>query len=283
MAVTTSHPTKISYDDAIANPLIRNSMRKTIESYFRAGAWKVVPRLSSDFDHNNRWVHKPIYGVSSEVPCQRPEVLDYKSRITPQGFRFRPGIDFDPDEVSADTPHLQTIMLGLALEVNFNLHVIHADADNCFNAYSKLPEDTRITLKTPKGMTLPPGHTLLLVNAIQGSPQAGRIWQDLANEFLVKDLGFQQSVIDPCYYWTRQNGSFTQIIRLVDDFRIGAVNQTDAEILYEKLSSKWNFKRQINKPWCGMHFVHDREVGTLTISIKKELELLLERSGIALD
>jgi hypothetical protein len=51
-------------------------------------------------------------------------------------------------------------------------------------------------------------------------------------------------------------------------------------MLYEKLSSKWKFKRQINKPWCGMHIVHDREAGTQTISMKQELELLLERFGM---
>jgi hypothetical protein len=206
--------------------------------------------------------------------------VNYKSRITPQGFRFRPGVDYDPAEVTADTPHMQTVMLGLAIEVNLNLHVIHADADNCFNAYSKLPDDARITLKTPKGMNLPPGQTLLLVNAIQGSPQAGRIWQDLANEFLLTALHFSQSAIDPCYYWQRAQGSFVQVIRLVDDFRIGAEDLAVAENIYAQLAAKWNFKRQINKPWCGMFIVHDRENGTLTISMKQELETMLERFGM---
>jgi hypothetical protein len=175
---------------------------------------------------------------------------------------------------------MQTIMLGLAIEVNLNLHVIHADADNCFNAYSKLPDDARITLKTPQGMQIPPGQTLLLVNAIQGSPQAGRIWQDLANDFLLNELGFRQSAIDACYYWSRIDGGYVQIIRLVDDFRISAQDPAVAESIYDKLATKWNFKRQINKPWCRMHIVHDHEHGTLTISMKQELELMLERFGM---
>jgi hypothetical protein len=47
--------------------------------------------------------------------------LDYylrtKSRICPQGFRFRPGIEFDPDKVASYAPHLQTIIIGLQFEV----------------------------------------------------------------------------------------------------------------------------------------------------------------------
>jgi hypothetical protein len=165
MAVKLSQPNRISYETAIADPIIQTSMRETIQSYFKAGAWKVVPRLPSDFDINCRWVHKPRYGGPMEVNSL-PSMVGCQSRITPQGFRFRPGVDFDPAEVSADTPHMQTIMIGLAIEVNLNLHVLHADADNCFNAYSKLPDNARITLKTPKGMVQLPPRTFMPVNAI---------------------------------------------------------------------------------------------------------------------
>jgi hypothetical protein len=280
MAVKLSQPNRISYEAAVAEPIIRSSMRHTIQSYFRAGAWKVVPRLPSDFDINTRWVHKPQYGGPMQTSSVPIRMIGCKSRITPQGFRFRPGVDYDPTEVSAETPHMQTIMIGLALEVNLNLHVIHADADNCFNAYSKLPDNTRITLKTPRGMQLPPGQTLMLVNAIQGSPQAGRLWQNLANEFLLKQLGFSQSIMDPCYYWKRDEKGFAQIIRLVDDFRIDTEDLATTEGIYDQLAAKWKFNRQINKPWCGMHIIHDHLAGTLTISMKQELELMLERFGM---
>ena len=108
MAVTMSHPNRISYDTAVSNPQIRASMKKTIISYFNAGAWKVVPKLPSDYEINTRWVHQPNYYDKFLVGAgfKDAAVLNYKSRITPQGFRFRPGVDYDPAEVSADTPHL---------------------------------------------------------------------------------------------------------------------------------------------------------------------------------
>jgi hypothetical protein len=57
-----------------------------------------------------------------------------------------------------------------------------------------------------------------MVNALQGSPQAGRIWEDRAEEFVVKKLGFRQSPVDPCYYWKWEYEDFIQAIRQTDDF-----------------------------------------------------------------
>jgi hypothetical protein len=176
---------------------------------------------------------------------------------------------------------MQTIMIGLSLEVHLNLHVIHADANNCFNANCTLDPAHRITIKTPQGMKIPAGHTLVLNNAIQGSPQASRIWQDLANDFLLQECHFRQSIIDPCYYWKRIDGKFIQIVRMTDDFRIGAEDEHHAEEVYQQLATKWKFKRQpSSKSWCGMHLTHDRIEGTLTICMRQEIDVLLERFGM---
>jgi len=72
--------------------------------------------------------------------------------------------------------------------------------------YSALPEDFRIILATPEGFSIPTGYAIRLLDELHGSPQASRIWPDKAEYFLISTLGFQESSIDPSYYW-RRDGS----------------------------------------------------------------------------
>lgn len=88
-------------------------------------------------------------------------------------------------------------------------------------------------------MTIPEGMVIKLNNTIQGSPQASRNWQDKANDYLLNNLGFNQSQCNPTYYWKWDAlDHFTQIIRLVDDFCISSDTAADAEEIFTALSTK---------------------------------------------
>jgi len=43
--------------------------------------------------------------------------LCIKSRLCSQGFRYRPNIDFGPDNIASYAPHAQRINIGLMFEV----------------------------------------------------------------------------------------------------------------------------------------------------------------------
>jgi hypothetical protein len=171
-------------------------------------------------------------------------------------------------------------MIGMQMEVQRNMFTSHLDVTNCFQMYSELPQGTRVILKTPDGFHVPPGMCIRAINALQGSPQAGRLWQDKAEAYLFT-LRFNQSKIDPSYYWRWDGECFTQIVRTTDDFRISSDSKQYLNKVCSQLMSEWKMSVQINKTWNGMEIVHDRVATTLTISMKRDLEAMLTKYGMA--
>jgi hypothetical protein len=272
-ARSISLPTAIKFSDAITDDNIRTSMAETITELYRIKAIELVPLLPSDRPIKCVWVHQNKHDAAGAY-------LRTKSRICPQGFRFRPGIEFNPDEVASYAPHVQTLMIGMQMEVQRTMYTSHLDVTNCFQMYSELPKNTRVILKTPDGFNVPPGLCIRAINALQGSPQAGRLWQDKAEAYLFS-LKFNQSKIDPSYYWRWDGECFTQIVRTTDDFRISSDNKPQLDKICSQLMSEWTMSVQINKTWNGMEIVHDRIAGTLTISLKRDLEAMLVKYGMA--
>ena len=96
-------------------------------------------------------------------------LLRIKSRLCPQGFRYRPNVDFDRDNMASYAPHVQTINIGLMFEVQRNMYTTHLDVENCFQSHCDLPLGSRILLQTPDGFNVPKGSAIRLVIA----PQSG--------------------------------------------------------------------------------------------------------------
>ena len=249
-------------------------MATTVNELYDINAIELVQLLPTDRPIKAVWVHQDKLDSAGNYLCT-------KSRICPQGFRFRPGIEFDPDEVASYAPHVQTIMIGLQFEVQRNMHTAHLDVTNCFQMYSALPVDSRIILATPEGFVVPKGKAIRLINALQGSPQASRIWQDKAETYLTSKLHFRQSSIDPSYYWRRDGECFTQILRTTDDFRISSDSPDILAKISSLMMSEWTMSVQVNKTWNGMQINHNRKDGTLYITMKRDLEAMLSKYGMS--
>ena len=266
-------PSRVKFrKDGQLDPMLRESMTLAINELYECGAIELVPRLPTDRPVKTIWVHQ-------DKRDNNGQLLRIKSRVCPQGFRFRPGTDFDPDEVSSSTPQVQTIMLGMTIEVQRGLFTEHLDAVNCFQRESNLPLDSRITIQPTDGFDIPEGFVIRMINALQGSPQAGRIWEDKANSKLLAD-GFHQSTTDPCFYHRWDGEVYTQIVRTVDDFRISSDSFNVLQEVSSNLKKQWKMTEQINKPWNGMSINHDRTSGQLTISMKQSIEDILNEFGM---
>jgi hypothetical protein len=270
---TLSMPTTVSFSEAITDPEIKSSMTTTIIDLYNIKAIELVKLQPGDRLIKSVWIHQPKHDADGRL-------IRMKSRLCPQGFRFRQGIDFDPDQVVSHAPHVQTILIGLSLEVQHRLITKHLDVTNCFQTYSELPSNSRILLQTPDGFSVPSGMAIRMINALQGSPQAGRIWEEKAEAFLLTSLGFQQSNIDPSFYWRWTGTIFTQIIRSTDDFRISSMSSEVLEDVCSKLLAKWNMTVQVNKTWNGMAINHDRDHDTLSISMKRDIEAMIIDFGM---
>jgi hypothetical protein len=266
-------PSKLAFSQASKDPAIRESMTATILELYKLNAIELVQIQPGDRLIKAIWVHQPKYDMNGKL-------LRMKSRLCPQGFRFRPGIDFDVDQVASHAPHVQTLLIGLTLEVQHNLHTRHLDVTNCFQTYSKLPPEFRLLLQTPDGFSVPQGMAIKMINALQGSPQAGRLWEEQAEAFLLTSLGFSQSTIDPSFYWLWSGPIYTQIIRSTDDFRISSMSETVLEDITSKLMKQWNMTIQVNKTWNGMALLHDRDQGTISISMRRDIEAMIIEFGM---
>jgi hypothetical protein len=273
-AATLSMPTKLSFSTAVTDPMIKEAMTNTILELYDINAIELVDLKPNDRLIKSVWIHQPKTDADGKL-------IKIKSRICPQGFRFRQGVDFDADQIASHAPHVQTLLIGLTLEAQHSMFTKHIDVTNCFQRYSELSASSRILLRTPDGFFVPPGKAIRMINALQGSPQAGKIWEEKAEAFLLHSLNFKQSNIDPSFYWRWTGDIYTQIIRSTDDFRISSMSETTLEEVTSKLMNKWVMTEQVNKTWNGMAISHNRQEGVLTISMKRDIEAMLIQFGMA--
>jgi Reverse transcriptase (RNA-dependent DNA polymerase) len=74
-------------------------MTTTVNELYSINAIELVNLLQSDKPIKAVWVYQDK--IDTDV-----QYIRTKSRICPQGFRFRPGIEYDPNEVASYVPHV---------------------------------------------------------------------------------------------------------------------------------------------------------------------------------
>jgi hypothetical protein len=79
---------------------------RTIQELFQLKANETVKLETNDHLVKAIWVHQHKLVADAHL-------LRIKSRLCPQSFRYRPNIDFDPDNTASYTPHVETTNIGL--------------------------------------------------------------------------------------------------------------------------------------------------------------------------
>ena len=73
---------------------------------------------------------------------------------------------------------------------------------------------------------IPPGYVLPVNHALQGHPEAPRLWETHIHNILVNKMGFQPTPHEKCLYSRRpDHDSLEMILRQVDDFSVSANTQ----------------------------------------------------------
>jgi hypothetical protein len=102
----------------------------------------------------------------------------------------------------------------------------------------------RVFVVPPPEWEEDPDYVWELLRSMYGLKSAGRVWSDLANEFMLslefRGAKFQVSKNDPCvFYWRNRRGILGAIIELhVDDWRIGG-RPAVSRFIKQELSKKW--------------------------------------------
>jgi hypothetical protein len=78
-----------------------------------------------------------------------------------------------------------------------------------------------------KGSTpIPHGHVLPVNHALQGHPEAPRLWEKFINYVLVEKLGFTATTHERCFYFKHVDNELIFFLRQVDDFAIASRDKT---------------------------------------------------------
>ena len=85
--------------------------------------------------------------------------------------------------------------------------------------------------------SIPPGHVIPILSAMQGHPESPRLWEKHADEIL-QDIGLTPTVHEPCLYSGNINGQRVLFMRQVDDFAIAAPDAKTSDILMDMIDNR---------------------------------------------
>jgi hypothetical protein len=252
----------------------REAMKVEFEGCEAQSTWVIVPRDRLPKKTNVipvKWVYKIKIN-------EKGEVSKYKARITPKGFKQKAGVDYF--EVYANTGKYKTMRVMLSIAATRDLELRQLDVPQ---AFTQAPLDEDVYMEMPPGYEQP-GMVCHLKKSLYGLKQSPRNWYLLASGFIVRELGFQATVSDPCIFWrTSRTGQLMVLFLFVDDIQV-AFDRQDADEwrkCHAALTKRFNITDLgESKYMLGMKITRDRRARTITLDQELYVTKALEKFGL---
>jgi hypothetical protein len=189
----------------------------------------------------------------------------FKARFVAQGFRQVEGVDFF--DTYSPTLKPKTLRTVLAISAQLDLSLRQMDVKVAF-LNGKIEEGITIYMEPPPSLHCDAQTVCQLYKAIYGLKQAGLVWYENWDDFMVREEGFTRSDADPCLYIKIfPNGSVLFVTIYVDDLVIASNNRKAVELLVRSLKAKYEMKDLGDLTWLlGMEIVRDRKARTLSMN-----------------
>jgi hypothetical protein len=205
-----------------------------------------------------------------------------KGRSVIIGCMAKLGVDYT--ETYAPVTKLPSLRIFLSIVNQFRMFMFQLDVDTAF-LYAPLLEE--IFIEIPEMFSYyfrvnTNGKCLRLKKALYGLPQSPRAWF-FTIDGLLKELGYEPLIHEPCLYIRKENSGVTSILTLyVDDIIIAHTNQGELFRIVALVEARFGIKR-IGEPkkMLGIQIEHSRENGTLCISVKDKIIKLLDEFKIS--
>ena len=139
-------------------------------------------------------------------------------------------------------------------------------------------------MKVPRGVLKPgeEGKVLRLLKGLYGLKQAGRGWYIEMTRVFIKELGFEQSEIDPSVYYRRKGEEHTIVAVATDDMALTSKHAEDAQRFKTEIKKFWYIMDHRPIKWfLGFEIKRDQDARTLAISQQAYIEGMVERFGMA--
>ena len=204
----------------------------------------------------------------------------FKARLVARGFTQRPGLDYDPNGISAPVGRTSTFKCTVAEAVHKKWYLGEFDVKGAY-LLAEVKEDVYAAL--PHGMTAEKGTNSLKLNkSLYGLKQAGFNWNTKFTKVL-QSVGFQRSRIDPCLYVYCKGKDIIKIVLWVDDGLVSTNNKKLWHSIEQKIHAITPMGSELGKDLdflLGMGIFYNRDKGILRFSQRSKVEALLERYGM---
>jgi hypothetical protein len=85
---------------------------------------------------------------------------------------------------------------------------------------------------------IPRGHVLKVNKALQGHPEAPRLWHKHIDKIMTKELEFQATTHETCLYHKHIGNDLVLVLRQVDDFAIASTNPEHCKNTIQEIESR---------------------------------------------
>lgn len=193
---------------------------------------------------------------------QDGSINKYKARLVARGDQQKEGIDFD--EVFAPVARLETIRILLAISVIRGMHVHQLDVTT---AYVQGELHDTVYMEQAETFIEPGDETKVykLNKPLYGLKQAGREWYRKLDNYII-NLGFENTVVNPCVYVGLKENQDTIIIVYVDDLIIASASLRKMAQIKEKLKKQFKLKDLGKiKDILGMRIDRKGDIGDIKV------------------
>ena len=250
---------------------------KTAMKTTNAAQWQAAVDLELDTLRNNQtWVAmskpktaKPLHSkwVFKTKLDANGGIERFKARLVACGNEQEHGINYE--DTFAPVLDLATARLVLALSVLWKQPARHGDIPAAYTR-AALESKSDIYMYPPHGMRLTEEERLAggevpvlkLQRSLYGLKQAGRLWNCLLHEELIR-LGYSRCVTDLCLYWKRSSEGTSIVGVYVDDLLATATSGQLIDNLFKKLKSLEVKDLGIVEKFLGMRVKFSRDSFTL--------------------
>jgi hypothetical protein len=228
----------------------------------------------------SRWVYKTKRNADGTIN-------KLKARFVVQGCAQIPGVDFG--ETFAPVVRLSTLRIALSIACAYDLEIRQADIRN---AYIHAPlckdENTGLTetvfIQPPEGFVKRnhKGIKMIwkLLRNLYGLRQAAKAFHELLKQWLLLEMGLEQSASDSCLFLKGSTFSLFFVCLYVDDITYGGT-KTECEIFESRVCKAFNTVLEGDLHFMlGMEITRDRANRTLKITHTNYISQQLEKFGL---
>lgn len=175
----------------------KRAVEKEVNGHVDNGHWELI--LKSEIPAGHDTVPS-VWSMRRKRDLTTNEVKKYKARLNVHGGKQTYGVNYFETYAPVVTWFAIRLMIVFGIVFGWTLKQI-----DFIMAYPQAPIEMDLFMELPHGISVKgkrsTDYALKLVKNLYGQKQGGRVWNEYLTSKLVDELGFSQSIVDPCVFY----------------------------------------------------------------------------------